>query len=94
MFPVWQEQLGANIITMKQAVSLQTNTCNDLRIITTDINQRLGAIEQPRINPERGPISQTNKLGTSQRAYSHQACEKTQDGMEGQTSEEDSSQKV
>ena len=39
------EQLGEDITTMKQAVSLQTNTCNDLRIITADINQRLGAIE-------------------------------------------------
>lgn len=88
------EQLGADITIMKQAVSLQTNTCNDLRIITADINQRLGAIEQPRPNLERGPIFQTNKPGTSQRSSTPQVCEKTQVGMEGQTSEKDSSQKV
>lgn len=88
------EQLGADITTMKQAVSLQTNTCNDLRIITTDINQRLGAIEQPRPNLERGPILQTIKPGASQRSSTSQGCEKTQDGVEGQISEEDSSQKV
>ncbi len=88
------EQLGADITTMKQAVSLQANTCNDLRIITTNINQRLGAIEQPRTNLERGPAPQTSKPGMNQRASTSYACEKTQDGMEGQTSEEDSTQKV
>lgn len=88
------EQLSADINTMKQAVSLQTNICNDLRIITADINQRLDIIEQPRANQDRGPTFQTNKSGTSQRVSIHQACEKTQDGMECQISEEDSSQKV
>lgn len=88
------EQLGADINTMKQAVSIQTNTCNDLRVITEDINQRLGIIEQPRANQEGGPTSQTNKPGKSQGNTTHQACEKTHDDLEIQITEEDSSQKV
>lgn len=40
------KQLGADITNMKQAVSLETKTCNDLRIITADINQHMGAFEQ------------------------------------------------
>lgn len=86
------EQLSVDITTMKQAVSLQTNTCNDLRIITTDINQRLSAIEQPRTNLRRGSVLQTNKHAMTQRVSTPQAWEKTQDDMEGQTSEGDSSQ--
>ncbi|RXN15272.1 Mutant cadherin [Labeo rohita] len=86
------EQLSVDITTMKQAVSLQTNTYNDLRIITTDINQRLSAIEQPRPNLKRGPVLQTIKPVTTQRVSTPQACEKTQDDMEGQTSEGDLSQ--
>ncbi|XP_050985703.1 uncharacterized protein LOC127177458 [Labeo rohita] len=86
------EQLSVDFTTMKQAVSLQTNTYNDLRIITTDINQRLSAIEQPRPNLKRGPVLQTIKPVTTQRVSTPQACEKTQDDMEGQTSEGDLSQ--
>ncbi|RXN38507.1 hypothetical protein ROHU_001042 [Labeo rohita] len=86
------EQLSVDITTMKQAVSLQTNTYNDLRIITTDINQRLSAIEQPRPNLKRGPVLQTLKPVPTQRVSTPQACEKTQDDMEGQTSEGDLSQ--
>ncbi|CAM4461542.1 unnamed protein product [Leuciscus chuanchicus] len=77
---------------MKQAVSLQANTCNDLRIINTDINQRLSAIEQPRTSLRRGSVLQTNKHAMTQRVSTPQAWEKTQDDMEGQTSEGDSSQ--
>lgn len=86
------EQLSVDITTMKQAVALQTNSCNNLRIFTMDINQRLNAIEQPRTNRKRGPVLQTTKPVMTQGVSTPQACEKTQDDMEGQTSEGDLSQ--
>lgn len=57
------------------------------------MNQRLGIIEQPTAN-QRGSTFQTNKPGTSQSVSTNQACDKIQDGMESQISDEDSSQKV
>jgi len=86
------EQLSVDITTMKQAGSLQANTCNDLWIINADINQLLSAIEQPRTRLARGPVLQTSKQAMTQRVATPQVWEKTLDDMEGQTSEGDSSQ--
>ena len=65
---------------MTRALSMQTSTCNDLRAVTADITQRLGAIEQFGVSGGRSPTSRTT--------------EEPRGSVEVQTSEEDSSRRV
>ncbi|KAM3609173.1 uncharacterized protein V6R79_010670 [Siganus canaliculatus] len=41
------ERLGADVHAMKQALSMQTSVCDDLRTVTADLHLRQGAFEQP-----------------------------------------------
>lgn len=43
------ERLSADISTVKQAMSMQTSTCEHLRVVTADINKHVSVIEQPRL---------------------------------------------
>lgn len=40
------EHLSSDISDMRQAMSMQTTICEDLRLVTTGINQRVCVIEQ------------------------------------------------
>lgn len=84
------EQLSVDITSMKQAVSLQTNNCNDLRIVTTDLTKRLGAVEQHSRETHGLQTKESEKI---QRAATPQAIEKTQHGVQTHVDSEDFSQR-
>lgn len=46
------ERVSADITSLKQAVSVQTGQCDDLRVITSGLNQRLHAVEKLNCEPD------------------------------------------
>lgn len=66
------EELGADIHAMTRALSMQASACNDLRVVTTDINEWLCAIEQSSINGGEATLGQ--RVGPGQQGRLKGEC--------------------
>lgn len=59
------ERLSTDMTSMKHAMCMQTNVCEDLREITADMNQRICRVEQPVLSGRDAPIGQVNEEAPS-----------------------------
>ncbi|XDV40281.1 hypothetical protein PO909_009399 [Leuciscus waleckii] len=80
------ERVSTDISAMKQAMSAQTNICEDLRLVTAGINQRLCVIEQPEPGGGDASISQVNVDPARSRAVHRASSDCGQSWLDGESS--------
>lgn len=77
------QRLSTDISAMKRAMSTQTNICEDLRLVTAGINQRLCVMDQPEPGGGDASISQANEDPAQSREVDHASSDCVQPVLNG-----------